>query len=391
MNLCHFNLFNILPNEMIYEIFNHLPIYNLPLCDKKLKELIYQYHPYLVFRNHLQSMDAGLIISHIIHQRKLVTLGIKSTPIVNHINNLMTVHNGEKHSLIWCKDIVYGSGLNHLSQLGSNYSSDLLLLEFDSFDMADLQIKTDDLLGIVCGDNHNIFIKKDGLYGLGYNKFGQLGNLELERVKVLTKIDFPYIAEKVACGSEHTIIMTKNKVFGLGSNTCGQLNGPCNTHKNNITLLYESDDLIDVSCGAFSTFIVTKQGVYACGSNINSELGVGWQNTVSTLTKISDIDNVKKVKNGSYFSVFLSHNLSNNELYACGDNYYGQLATSEYLNVKSPKRLNISNIDNFVCGDNHMIVKSNNQYYGCGWNRYNQLGLGNSKNKKYNNFKLIKF
>ena len=76
-------------------------------------------------------------------------------------------------------------------------------------------------------------------------------------------------------------------------------------------------------------------------------------------------------------------------MYGCGDNYYGQLATSEYINVKTPIRLNISDIDDFACGDHHIIVKSG-KYYGCGWNRYNQLGLGKSKNKKYNNFKLIK-
>jgi len=371
--------FNILPDDIIYEIFQILPIYNLPLCNKKLYEMIINYKPFIIFKNHLSNISCGEYHTNIINNQ-LSLLGIKSLPIKYDLKNLLSTHSGEKHSIIWCKDKLYGLGYNNWYQLGLNsINIDMLTL---------ININTDDILAIACGDNHTIFLKKDGLYGIGYNKYGQLGNVDMDVITKLTKIDIfiDETIEKIACGANHTILMTKSKVYGFGCNTNSQLTGVFNNFKNPLILLYNNNNIIDISCGGVSTLILTTDGVYGCGSNINSELALGWKNTIDIPTKIP-IDNVIKIKNGHYFSLFLT---SSGELYGCGDNYYGQLGVKNVNNIKLPVKISIYPIQDFSCGDHHLIIKSKNKYYGSGWNKHHQLGLGNYQNKKYNYFKLLK-
>jgi alpha-tubulin suppressor-like RCC1 family protein len=377
-------MFNDIPDDIILELFLILPIYDIPfLCNKRIYELSKKYQPFITFKKGISLMSCGEYMSTIIHKQQLITMGSlhvyekQELPLKHNINNILSTHCGEGHCIIWCKDKLYGIGRNHKNQLCIDHGL--------SYKLIDIKINSKDILTISCGDNYTIVLKKDGLYGFGSNQYGQININDDNVINQPFLINFPYKIRKICCGSDHTVIMTKDAVYGFGSNKYSQLGKPVNYNKNDITLIYNNvkNEIIDISCGSQCTLILTKNDVYGCGSNINSELGLGLENTIVEPTRIP-IDDVIAIKNGCYFSLFLT---SSHELYGCGDNYYGQLGVKNNTNIKIPIKI-FSNVTNFTCGSYHTIIKTN-KYYGCGWNKSNQLGLGQYKAVKYNNLKLL--
>ncbi len=81
------------------------------------------------------------------------------------------------------------------------------------------------------------------------------------------------------------------------------------------------------------------------------------------------------------------HNIiltENNELYACGYNHYGQLGLgdNDKRNIYTKLEHNFGKIKNIHCGDNHnIILNENNELYVCGDNYYGQLGLCDNNNR----------
>jgi alpha-tubulin suppressor-like RCC1 family protein len=377
-------MFNDIPNDIILEIFHLLPIYDIPfLCNKRLYELSKKYKPFIIFKKGKSLMSCGEYMSTIIHKQQLFTMGSlhvyekQELPVKHPIKNIISTHCGEGHCIIWCKDKLYGIGRNHQNQLCIDHGLSYKLIE--------IKINSEDILLISCGDNYTIILKKDGLYGFGSNLYGQINTKDDNIINKPVLINFPYTIKKICCGSDHTVIMTKDAVYGFGSNKYSQLGKPVNYNKNDITLIYNNinNEILDISCGSLCTLILTTNGVYGCGSNINSELGMTENNTIIYPTRI-DIDNVIAIKNGCYFSLFLT---STNELYGCGDNYYGQLGVSHNTNIKIPIKM-LSNVSDFTCGSYHTIVKTN-KYYGCGWNKSSQLGQGSTKSVRCKKFKML--
>lgn len=358
-----------LPNDVLLEIYNKLSIFYIPyLVCKKLHHLANQYNPFIIFKKNLSLISCSAKTTNIIKNQSLYTMGnTNHFPIHCPIDRVLSVHSGNKHTIVWTKDKLYGMGNNYIGQLGIDEINEI------DYELIELNIPSHDILSIACGDNFTLILKKNGLYGYGDNRCGQLGNNHL--------ISTLHIL-KMAAGGSHTILMLKNKVYGFGSNYHSQLGGPYNRGPNDIKLIYEGD-VIDVSCGYQCTVIVTLDGVYGLGSNINSELGLGTDNIIEQPRKIP-IDNVVAVKNGAHFTLFLTEN---NELYGCGDNYYGQLGINKH-NIVYPIKIDVSPMY-FACGEYHMIIKKQ-YYYGRGKNKEYQFGLGKYKNKKYNTYVKLK-
>lgn len=368
---------NDLPDDMLIEIFNQLPIYYIPyICNKRLYNLANNYNYFNLFKKQLSTMSCGDRMSTFIRNQQLLIMG-KNYQQYN-FKNVISTHCGDKHCVVWTKD--------YLHELNNN---------IDSHNTSNILCENSyDILGIASGDYHTVILKKNGLYGYGMNSYGQLGIENLYHIKKITPIlssvkDDLTISDglsivnkiiKIACGGAHTVIMTKNKVYGMGCNNYYQLG----LNDNHLKLLYEAD-FIDVSCGHQCTVMLTTYGVYGLGSNMNSELGLGNDNYIKIPTKIP-IDNVVSVKNGMYFTLFLTES---NELYGCGDNYYGQLGTKHNLNIRIPIKITLHSVYNFTCGSYHTIINNYKNYYGCGWNKHDQLGLGKYKAVKYNKFKKL--
>jgi alpha-tubulin suppressor-like RCC1 family protein len=259
----------------------------------------------------------------------------------------------------------------------------------------------------------------------------------------------------VSCGEHHTIVLTKdNKLYTCGNNQYGQLGLGDRNNRNTFTKVNVSNtrceqslypwrifgpNVVSVTCGGYHTMILTKNGeLYACGDNQYGQLGLGKEDKVLSAGNIFDIlgkgnilnilgdinkrsvftkvkvpnvnceqnlhsrqifgPNVISVTCGGYHTMILTNN---GELYACGNNQYGQLGLgkedkvlSNYeMGAKLPStadlrstgnnnrntftKVEISNVLSVTCGDYHtMILTKNNELYACGNNSFGQLGLG---------------
>ena len=98
-------------------------------------------------------------------------------------------------------------------------------------------------------------------------------------------------------------------------------------------------------------------------------------------------DNNNNRLNPSNVISFVSKNhllvLTNEGLFGCGQNFFGQLGLGHNENKTRLCKINIQNVISFACGGDHSIVLTKDGVYGCGKNSYGQLGRYIHKSKQY--------
>jgi alpha-tubulin suppressor-like RCC1 family protein len=189
----------------------------------------------------------------------------------------------------------------------------------------------------------------------------------------------------IVCGNRYNIILNENnEVYVCGDNTCGQLGLGDYKNRNVYTKLeHNFGNIKDIYCGDYQNIILNDNNeLFVCGDNYYGQLGLGDNHNRNTYTKLEH--NLGKINNiycGSKHNIILN---DNNELYVCGYNYHGQLGLGDNKNRNTYKKLehNLGKIKNIFCGEYHnIILNENNEIYVCGYNEYGQLGLGDNKNR----------
>ncbi|KAJ5072012.1 hypothetical protein M0811_09656 [Anaeramoeba ignava] len=152
----------------------------------------------------------------------------------------------------------------------------------------------------------------------------------------------------------------------------------------NISSLIEDKNdrtIQDIVSGSSSIYLLTSnQNAYGFGSNDYGQLGYDYETLKWAEKPILIMKNVSKIFSGnSSFHVFLLN--SNQELFVCGDNGYGQLGLGESRKEEKQidKLTKIQNIPkgkiiDIKCGNYHSIIK----LYSCGYSEYN--GFGKNEN-----------
>ncbi|KAJ5068841.1 hypothetical protein M0811_12147 [Anaeramoeba ignava] len=219
----------------------------------------------------------------------------------------------------------------------------------------------------------------------------------------LQKIQIENI-QKVTVGHQNeAILRIEGNVFAKGEDI-----NPNNPKEfiNISSLIEDKNDRIiqDIVSGHNSIYLLTSnQNVYGIGSNQYGQLGFDSEAFKETEKPILMMKNVSKIFSGSSsHHVFLLN--SNQELFGCGDNYYGQLglgeSTKESLIFKIQKLTKIQNIPkgkiiDIQCGYAHSIMliededenqNTKRKLYSCGNYKYNGLG----KNENIREFTEIK-
>ncbi|KAJ5074324.1 regulator of chromosome condensation [Anaeramoeba ignava] len=203
-----------------------------------------------------------------------------------------------------------------------------------------------------------------------------------------SKIQIEENIQKISVGYENEAILTKEgNVFVKG----GDIN-PNNPKEfiNISSLIEDKNDRIiqDIVSGRNSIYLLTSnQNVYGIGLNQFGELGLDSETLNETEKPILMMKNVSKIFSGnSSFSVFVLN--SNQELFGCGYNHYGQvgLGESRKEEAKIQKLTQIQNIPkgkiiDIKCGFYHsiMLIEDKNEnpkrkLYSCGYCQYNGLG-----------------
>jgi len=162
-------------------------------------------------------------------------------------------------------------------------------------------------------------------------------------------------------GYEHLIFLTKSgEIYGIGNNKYGQLG--VKSQKNYYFFRkIELDEVLIIKCGSFHTIIYTKKGLYAFGNNLFGQLGLKdkYLTYVFNITKININLKIKNISCGDEHTVLLTYD---NDIYVFGSNKNGQLGFDNYdEDIIYPKLLNIPNISiilDIYCGDNYTVINT---------------------------------
>ncbi|KAJ5068628.1 claret isoform a [Anaeramoeba ignava] len=194
--------------------------------------------------------------------------------------------------------------------------------------------------------------------------------------------------QKVTVGARNEAILTiERNVFAKGRD----INSDNPKEFINISSLIEdtNDRIIqDIVSGDGSIYLLTSnQNVYGIGSNKYGKLGFDSKTLPKTEKPILMMKNVSKIFSGNYSNhIFLLN--SNQELFVCGDNQYGQLGLGELRKEREIRKLTkIQNIPkgeiiDIQCGYSHSIMLIENEdenqnpkrkLYSCGNYLYNGL------------------
>ena len=162
--------------------------------------------------------------------------------------------------------------------------------------------------------------------------------------------------------------------LGIGSDDYGK-DAP--TKINNIS------NIEDIYVSDTSIYAITQDGsLYAWGDNYFGQLGIGNIETeYQTLpTKIENLNNVDKIY---YYNGSCCAKTKTGEVYACGNNYYGQLGIGNTENQSSPIKVNgITNVEEIYIYGSCIFAKTNiGEVYVWGKNGKGQLGIGNTEDQ----------
>ncbi|KAJ5076317.1 btk-binding protein-related [Anaeramoeba ignava] len=206
------------------------------------------------------------------------------------------------------------------------------------------------------------------------------------------KIQIEENIQKVTVGYRNEAILTiEGNVFAKGIDI--NLKNP-NEFINISSLIEDTNDRIieDVVSGFNSIYLLTSNhNVYGIGSNQFGQLGFDSKTLKKTEKPILMMKNVSKIFSGNCSRyVFLLN--SNQELFVCGYNYYGQLGLGESRKEETnvQKLTKIQNIPkgkiiDIKCGHPYsiMLIENENEnenenpkrkLYSCGYYEYNGLG-----------------
>jgi alpha-tubulin suppressor-like RCC1 family protein len=233
------------------------------------------------------------------------------------------------------------------------------------------------------------------LYAFGDNTYGQLGSATgfglphptPTRV-VLPGASGPAIGG--AAGGAHSLALTSTgQLYAFGGNTSGQLGSAANDEPNPtpaiVSLPGATGPLTQVAAGDEDSLALTSTGqLYAFGGNLSGQLGIDTgmaKNPTPALVSLPGASGpVTEIAAGEAHGLALT---STGQLYAFGDNRYGQLGTSTNSGTTNPNPNPTlialpgagGPVTEIAVGANHSLaLTSTGQLYAFGRNRYGQLG-----------------
>jgi alpha-tubulin suppressor-like RCC1 family protein len=226
----------------------------------------------------------------------------------------------------------------------------------------------------------------------GVNSDGRLGvgdtNSPVNWARAVQGIPTNVTVFSLAAGGTHSLILANGKVYAAGSDRFGQL-GQGGTSRINQSSFIQvfgspSDPVVAVSAGGNHSLALTEFGdVYACGDNTYGQLGNSTLVSSATWIKVS-IQYPSTGLSPKIVSVVAGadHNLAVDEdggVWVWGRNNYGQLGIGKRsLAERTPSKLNLEGeifAESVAAGFSHsLILTINGEVLGFGRNNSGQTG-----------------
>jgi alpha-tubulin suppressor-like RCC1 family protein len=261
---------------------------------------------------------------------------------------------GAGHSLaVTSTGQLYAFGYNRYGQLGSATNNNTSNPNPTPTPVS-LTGATGGVVQVAAGQYDSLAVTSTGqLYAFGVNTLGQLGNAtnnkNFEPNPTPTLVTLPGATGPVvqaAAGSVHSLALTSTgQLYAFGYNSSGQLGttpstepGPAPTP---VTLLGATGQIISVAAGLNHSLALTSTGeLYAFGENQYGQLGntenektTNPNATPALVTLPGASGRIVRIAASVYDSFALT---STGELYAFGENYFGQLGNAAHNKSSEP-------------------------------------------------------
>lgn len=242
---------------------------------------------------------------------------------------------------------------------------------------------------VASGEDHTLFVARDGLWGCGSSEQWQMGFNGLEdpegiwaTPKALHKQEgrgeLSYVVA-VATGDEFSMALVANgELWSCGRNKYGQLGHNETRGVHGWKMVRKG--VVSVSCGARHTLIVTRDNsVWACGDNRMGQLCLGdtqvRREFVALATALGDAHptgRVLQISCGAGHSAILT----TTGLWMCGSNSHGQRGDGLPRRASpQPSYLELPNVRRVHCGRTHTLMQTREGLWGFGSDESGELGL----------------
>jgi len=186
----------------------------------------------------------------------------------------------------------------------------------------------------------------------------------------------------ISFGKNFTMMICDGKLMAVGSNKYGQLGiGNYESQNKFICVNVENHVIKQIACGDDFSYILTENGLlYSTGNNFYGQLGFGHERDTNKFSyvHVSEIP-IKKIWCGSKFVYCIT---DDNDIYACGENYHGQLGLNHNKNTDVFERVIFdkkTKLIDIVINDESVYFFCDDSVYACGKNAYGEFGCGTCK------------
>ena len=240
---------------------------------------------------------------------------------------------------------------------------------------------------IAGGVYHSLTRCSDGkVRACGYNFPGQLGDgTNTDQSTPVQVTSLGNTVSTVAAGLLHSLFLKNDgTVWACGENADGQLGDGTNTSKNTPVLVTSLGTTVTAVAAGWghSLFLKNDSTVWACGDNSFGELGDGTGIGRTTPVQVTSLGTtVTAIAVGEYHSLFLKND---GTVWACGDNFFGELGDGTNTGKNTP--VQVSSLANTVTavaagGVQSLFLKNDSTVWACGDNYYGQLGDGTTTDR----------
>ncbi|KAJ5071074.1 claret isoform a [Anaeramoeba ignava] len=226
------------------------------------------------------------------------------------------------------------------------------------------------------------------------NEFNPKNPKEFINISSLIEDTNDRIIQDIVSGPQSIYLLTSNQnAYGIGLNKFGQLGFDSETLKKTEKPILMMKNVSKIFSGIDSNYVFllnSNQELFGCGDNYSGQLGLGESRKEETkIPKLTQIQNIPKgkiidIQCGSTYSIMLIENENPNQnpkriLYSCGDYKLNGLGknenTYEFTEIKSSLFENDDNILDFSVGGIHtLILTSKSKLIGFGSNSCGELG-----------------
>jgi alpha-tubulin suppressor-like RCC1 family protein len=311
---------------------------------------------------------------------------------------------GEDHNLaLTSTGQLYAFGYNWYGQLGSTTNNGTSNPNPTPAPLS-LPGASGPVAQIAAGRNHSLAVTSTGqLYAFGENDYGQLGsatnNGTANPNPTPAQVSLPGASGpvvQIAAGAFHSLAVTSTgQLYAFGYNYYGQLGNATNNGTANpnptpaqVSLPGASGPVVQIAAGAYFSLAVTSTGqLYAFGYNYYGQLGSATNNKTTnpnpTPTPVGlpgASGPVVQAAGGYDHSLALT---STGQLYAFGENEYGQLGSTSNSGTANPNPTPAlvglpgaaGPVVQLAAGEyDGLAITSTGQLFTFGENYYGQLG-----------------